>query len=185
MTVERTRLTRAHAQGLAGERAASVVDAVRRVVGVQGQDVRATRLSVRVRTSGLTRATVDTAVNTDRTVVRTWAMRGTLHLLPAEDVGWIVALLGPYFASRLAGRRWQLGLDEATCEKGVAALTTVLAGGPLERAEVVVRLADHGVVLDPKSQAPAHLMVYAAMTGVVCRGPDRHNDEATYVLTRD
>src|SRR5262249_26117728 len=158
------------------ERGASVVDAVRHVVGVQGQDVRATRLSVRARTSGLERATVDAAVNTDRTVVRTWAMRGTLHLLAAEDVGWIVGLLGPYFAGRLAGGRRRLGLDEATCERGVAALRTGLAGGPLIRGEIVNRLADHGVVLDPKSQAPAHLLAYAAMTGVVCRGPDVTND---------
>jgi hypothetical protein len=180
-----TSLARAYAQRLAGEGAASVVDAVRRVVGVQGQDVRATRLSVRARTSGLTRSTVDTAVNTDRTVVRTWAMRGTLHLLAAEDVGWIVGLLGPYFAGRLAGRRRQLGLDEATCERGVAALETVLAQGPLNRAEIVDRLADHGVVLDPKSQAPAHLLAYAAMTGVVCRGPDLERDEASFVLLND
>jgi hypothetical protein len=182
---ERICLARATAQRLAGERATSVVDAVRRVVGVQGQDVRATRLSVRVRTGGLSRSAVDRAVNADRTVVRTWAMRGTLHLLAAEDVGWIVGLLGPYFAGRLTGRRRQLGLDEATCERGVAALRTVLAGGPLNRTEVVERLADHGVVLDPKSQAPAHLLAYAAMTGVVCRGPDLEKDEASFVLLSD
>jgi hypothetical protein len=128
---------------------------------------------------------VDSAVNTDRTVVRTWAMRGTLHLLAAEDVGWIVGLLGPYFAGRLAGRRRQLGLDEATCERGVARLRTVLAEGPLIRSEIVARLADHGVLLDPKSQAPAHLLAYAAMTGVVCRGPDVDRDEATFVLLSD
>ena len=185
LTEAQIRLARTHAQGLAGERATSVVDAVRRVVGLQGQDVRATRLAVRVRTQGLTRSTVDEAVNVHRTVVRTWAMRGTLHLLPAEDVGWIVNLLGPYFAKGMAGRRRQLGLDEGTCERGVAALEEVLKAGPLTRADLVAHIADHQVVLDPKSQAPAHLLAYAAMHGVVCRGPDIEKDEATYVLIRD
>lgn len=183
-TQARTRIARMHAQGLAGPRATEVADAVRRVVGLQSQDVRANRLAVRARTSGLIQSDVDTAVNEERSVVRTWAMRGTLHLLAAEDLGWIVGLLGPYFADRTAGRRRQLGLDEATCERGVAALHAVLRdSAPLTRAELVSRIADHGVVLDPRSQAPAHLLGYAAMTGGLCRGPEV--DEPTYTRTSD
>jgi winged helix DNA-binding protein len=186
LTDARIRLARMHAQGLAGRRAAEVAEAVRRVVGLQGQDVRANRLAVRARTDGCTRSDVDIAGNEKRSVVRTWAMRGTLHMLAAEDLGWIVGLLGPYFAARFAGRRRQLGLDEPTCERGVAALHAVLSNAqPLTRAELVSRIADHGVVLDPRSQAPAHLLGYAAMTGGVCRGPDTGADEPTYTLVAD
>jgi hypothetical protein len=182
----RIRLARMHAQGLAGRRATDVADAVRRVVGLQAQDVRANRLAVRVRTDGRTESDVDVAVNEKRAVVRTWAMRGTLHLLAAEDLGWIVGLLGPYFAARMAGRRRQLGLDEATCERGVAALHAELSNTrPLSRAELVSRIADHGVVLDPRGQAPAHLLGYAAMIGGLCRGPDTGAGEPTYTLAAD
>jgi hypothetical protein len=161
-----------------------VVDAVRSVVGVQAQDVRAARLAVRVRTAGLERSDVDSAVAA-REVIRTWAMRGTLHMLAAEDAGWVVGLLGPYFAKRLAGRRRQLGLDEGTAERGVAALETVLGKETLlTRAELVARLADHGVRLDAKSQAPAHLIGYAAMMGVIQRGPEAAKEEPTYELTK-
>jgi hypothetical protein len=185
LTAARARLARVHAHGLAGEPATSVAGAVRRVVGLQAQDVRASRLAVRARTMGLTRCDVDAAVR-GRRVVRTWAMRGTLHMLAAEDLGWIVGLLGPRFATGLAGRRRSLGLDEATCERGLAAISAVLAGSePLERAELVARLADHGVVIDPASQAPAHLVGYAAMCGLVCRGPETESDEPTYVLVYD
>ncbi|HEV2779770.1 MAG TPA: winged helix DNA-binding domain-containing protein [Actinophytocola sp.] len=185
LTAARTRAARARAQGLGAERSASTADAVRRVVGLQAQDVRACRLAVRVRTAGLVQSDVDAAVRA-RLVVRTWAMRGTLHMLAAEDLSWTVGLLGPYFAGGLAGRRRQLGLDEATCERGVAAVDAVLAeSGPLVRAELVRRIADRGVVLDPRSQAPAHLLAYAAMTGLVCRGPDADGDEPTYVRVAD
>jgi hypothetical protein len=176
---------RARAQLLGRERAAGVADAVRRVVGVQAQDTRAARLAVRVRTEGLTRVDVDRAVG-DRSVVRTWAMRGTLHMVAAEDLGWLVGLLGPYFARRGAGRRRQLGLDDDLTQRGVRAINSVLGtAGPLPRAELVARIAEHGVELDPRSQAPAHLVAYAALTGVVCRGPDLDTDEPTYVRVAD
>jgi hypothetical protein len=179
---DRTRLVRVAAQGLAG-RAGTVADAARRVVGLQAQDVRACRLAVRVRTNGLTAADVDDACR-DRKVVRTWAMRGTLHLLAAADFGWLNGLLGPYFAARGAPRRRQLGLDRAVLERASAVLDDV-AGEPLTRAEIVGALAAGGVPLDARSQAPPHLLAYAANTGQLCRGPDTATDEPTYVLVRE
>jgi len=184
-TPQQTRAARVVANGLAGERPGRVVDVVRRVVGVQAQDVRAARLQVRARSVGLTGADVDAAVS-ERAVVATWAMRGTLHLLAAEDVHWIVLLLGPRFAARNAGRRKQLGLDDEVCTKGLAALQDVLcAGGPMVRADLVAAVAARGVRLDPKSQAPAHLLSYAAMQGLLCRGPAGPGGEPTYVLLDD
>jgi hypothetical protein len=61
----------------------------------------------------------------------------------------------------------------------------VLAGGPLSRAELVRALAAKGVRIDAAGQAPAHLVGYAALTGLVCRGPDLDGDEASYVLLED
>ncbi|AXB43503.1 winged helix DNA-binding domain-containing protein [Amycolatopsis albispora] len=173
-------LARAHAQLLAGPRADGVAEVVRQVVALQAQDIRANRLGVRVRSAGLTASDVDTACASGA-VVRTWAMRGTLHMLAAEDAAWIVGLLGPRFAAAGRGRRRQLGLDDEVAARGVAALRAVLAGKSLPRNEIVAELAAHGVVLDPKSQAPAHLLAYAAMTGVICRGADA-GDEPTYAL---
>jgi winged helix DNA-binding protein len=183
LTARQACLIRATAQHLTASRESTVVGAVAKAVGLQAQDIRAARLQVRVRTSDLDRSDVDAAVEA-RKVIRTWAMRGTLHMLAAEDVHWIVGLLGPYFAKRLAGRRNQLGLDEPTAERGRDALHTVLSNETqLTRAELVARLADHRLTLDPKSQAPAHLLAYAAMTGLIQRGPEATKDEPTYELT--
>jgi len=168
---------RAHANGLGDDRARTVADAVARVVAVQGQDVRATRLAVRVRTDGLTAADVDGAVARGD-VVRTWAMRGTLHLVAAVDLKWITGIFGPYFRDRQRPRRLQLGLTDDACARGVQQLETFLHE-PMTRAEIVER-----VDLDLAGQAAPYFLGFAALEGVICRGPER-GSEPTYVLVED
>lgn len=177
---------RMRAQSLAGEPVRDVGSAVARVVAVQAQAAGPARLGVRARTGGLTAEDVDRACGSERVVVRTWAMRGTLHMVAAADVRWLVDLLGPVFARAGRRRREQLGLDDRVCERGLAAIEKVLRGSnPLPRAELIERIAGEGVRVDAKSQAPAHLVMYAAMRGLICRGPDAARDEPTYVLLDD
>jgi len=171
------------AQLLADTAATEAGEVATRLGGVQAQAAPAARLAVRARSTGLTRRDVVRATERPPAVVRTWAMRGTLHMVPAADARWIVELLGPRFVKAGERRRRQLGLDDDTCRRGVDAIQAVLTGAPpLTRAHLVERLADMGVPLDPRSQAPAHLVAYAAMRGLICRGPDLPNDEPTYVL---
>ncbi len=171
-------------QRLIGQRPASVHEIVKGIGGIQAQSTPAARLAIRPRSADLTAESVTRACNEERSVVRLWAMRGTLHMVAAEDAGWLVALLGPRFAAANRRRRLQLGLDEEVCGRGLHAMGDVL-DGPLTRAELVRRLAARGVKLDPRSQAPAHLVAYAAMNGLICRGPDLPDDEPTYVLWED
>lgn len=170
---------RTAAQGLAGERPADPVEAVRRVLAVQSQDVRAARLAIRARTSGATRHDVDRAC-ADGDLVRTWAMRGTLHALAKDDVGWVVGLLGPRFAHAGRGRRAHLGLTDDLCARGGDVIAEA-AAVPRTRADLVALLREAGIDLDPRSQAPAHLIAHTAMTGRIARGPDITDREPTYV----
>ncbi|MGH2368142.1 MAG: winged helix DNA-binding domain-containing protein, partial [Chloroflexota bacterium] len=119
----------------------------------------------------------------ERSVVRTWAMRGTLHLVATEDLGWLLPVLGPVFIAANRRRRAELGLDEATSARGVRMLQQVLAeDGPLTRAEIVERLGARGIRLE--GQAAPHLLGYAALQSVICLGPDR-GSKPTYVLLSD
>ncbi|HYY80736.1 MAG TPA: winged helix DNA-binding domain-containing protein [Actinomycetes bacterium] len=182
MTDQQVRRLRLRSQRLAGEPAGGVPEAVRAVVGLPAQDTRASRLAVRPRGAGLTAAAVRRACDQERSVVRTWAMRGTLHVVAAEDVGWLLALLGPVFAAAGRRRRLQLGLDDATSERGLAAIAEVLAGDrQLTRAELVREVVARGVAVAVAGQAPAHLLAHAARLGLVCRGPDL-GEEPSYVL---
>ena len=112
-------------------------------------------------------------------------MRGTLHLVAADDLGWLLAALGPAFASANRARHAQLGLDADLKARAVAAIRRILDGsGPLTRYEIVERLRRHDVRLDPKTQAPIHLIQLAALEGILCLGPDRDH-QASYVAIRD
>jgi Winged helix DNA-binding domain len=149
--------------------------------GLQAQAAPPARLAVRPRTAGLTAADVDQA-SAGGVVTRTWAMRGTLHLVATTDVRWMTGLFGPFFNKKDQRRRLQLGLDDELCERALTALASILAGSPpLTRAELIERLAAEGVRIDPRSQQPPHLLGYAAGSGLICRGPDRPGDEPTYV----
>jgi hypothetical protein len=113
-------------------------------------------------------------------LVRTWLLRGTLHVLASADLGWMLPLLGPIFAAGNASRRLQLGLDEATCARGLNLLRQVLAGQPpMTRDLIVPLLAENGLTLT--GQAVPHLLGLAASMGVICLGPDQKN-KPTYVL---
>ena len=183
LTADALRAVRLRAQLLAGEPARGVREAVARVVAVQAQAAQPARLAVRARSSGLLAADVDRAANAERGVVRSWALRGTLHMVTAADLRWMVGLLGPVFVKAGRRRREQLGLDERTCQRALAAIEKVLKGSrPLTRAELVERIAGQGVGVDPGTQAPPHLLGYAANQGLICRGPDVGRGEPTYVL---
>lgn len=180
------RLLRLHAQRLTQQRrdvVPNVARLVKELCGIQAQDMHAAPLALRVRSAGLTAADVEHARVQERSMIRTWGQRGTLHLLATEDVGWLLPLLGPVFIAASSRRRAELGLDEDICARGISILRDVLAKrGPMTRAEIVEQLAIHGVYIE--GQARPHLLSRAALEGVICFGPDS-GTEPTYVLLSD
>jgi hypothetical protein len=66
----------------------SAEEAALAVIGIQAQDLRAATLALRSRVPGLTRGAVRAAP-----LVRTWTVRGTVHLIAASDRPWLHALL--------------------------------------------------------------------------------------------
>ena len=115
-----------------------VAPIVKDLCGIQAQDARAATLGVRVRSAGLLAADVEYARVQERTIIRTWGQRGTLHLLATEDLGWLLPLFGPVFIAGDRRRREELGLDEDTCTKAIRVIRDVLASqGALTRAELV------------------------------------------------
>jgi hypothetical protein len=150
---------------------------------VQAQDAAAAPLAVRARSANLVSADIQRAREQDRSVVRTWGMRYTLHLLATEDIGWLLPLLGPVFVRASQRRRATLGLDENTCVRAIRLLRDFLASqGPATRAQIVEEIAKHGIRLE--GQAAPHLIGRAALEALVCLGPD-HDGKPTYVLLDD
>ena len=159
---------------------------LRELCGLQAQVLSAAWLGVRARSTGLRADDLDHALTRDRSIVRSWLMRGTLHVVAAEDLGWLLQLLGPLLTHSRAGRYARLGLDDDVKARGVKAIQRILArAGPLTRYELVDRLRRAGINLDPRTQGPIHLIQLAALKGVLCFGPERDNLEPTYVLIDD
>jgi hypothetical protein len=171
------------AVGGAGGGPAAAAQAARRVCGLQAQNMFAASLGMRVRSRGATLAGVERARFEERSVVCTWAMRGTLHLLAADDLDWLLPLVGPAFVAAARSRRRQLGLDEDTYQRGVRAVRDRLAAnGPSTREELVAAFTAAGVPAGYRTER--HLLYRAALEGIICLGPDRGARPA-WVLLED
>ena len=173
--VDATRAARATAQLLAPPREpARPVDVVRHLIGVQTQLPSAAALAIRARAGGTTAADVGAAQAAGE-LIRTWLFRGTLHLVAAEDLDWLLALVRQTIIARTARRRSELGLDDETVHHSSAVLGEVLADGqPRSRAELFEALEAAGI--DSGGQRGIHLIRHAALSGRLCFGPDRGHE---------
>ncbi len=153
---------------------------VARAGGLQGQDLNAAALQIRARSSGLSAASMHHMIAEERSVVRTWVMRGTLHLIPSEDHRWMTSLLGPIAFSSGRGRRLELGLDESKLERAHSlALDALTAEGPLTRAQLAERLAPHGIPVE--NQGLHHVVRSAGFLGLMTHGPLVDGKTETFV----
>ncbi len=110
---------------------------VARICGLHAQVQTSAELTLWARVEGLDRHAVAQALWTDRTLVRTWAMRGTLHLLPAEELSvWVGAqgVIRPRY--EMASWRKAFGMSSAQAVAVLDAIRTALAGEPLTRDEL-------------------------------------------------
>ncbi len=113
-------------------------------------------------------------------ILRTWPMRGTIHLVPSTDAAWMLTLMAGRALSAAAGRWERLGLSRADAERATSAMVQALAGGRrLTRAEALAVINDAGI--STEGQRGYHLLWYAAQTGVICIGPQADGAQ-TFVL---
>jgi hypothetical protein len=160
-----------------------VAQVVADVFALQAQDEVAATLGIWARSDGLSAADIARAREVDRSVVRVWCLRGTLHLVSAADVRWLLDLLRPTFDRANRARRLQLGLDDDATRRGVEAVRGMLSDRTsLTRAEIASRLECKGIA--SKGQATIHVLWRAALDGLVCYGPSR-GDAETFVLLDD
>lgn len=180
MSILAERLT---AQLLAGPSARDPVAVAERLLAIQAQNGRGSRLAVRARSTGLSAADVDRALTGHRSLVVTWLNRGTLHLVRREDYPWLQALTAPRLQTANARRLAQEGVPPAAAERGVSVIERALSeDGPLDRDRLRDRVAAAGV--RAHGQAFIHLLVLASIRGLIVRGPMTAGKHA-FVLVRD
>ncbi len=156
------------AQGIAEPAFERPVDVVRHLLAMQAQDFGGAKWSVGLRMPRSSDEQIETAL-ADRSIVRSWPMRGTLHFVAAEDLRWIVGLTGERTIRSAAGRHRALGLDEAVLAHARATAEKLLADGPVARSALLAALDGAGI--STEGQRGAHLLVWLAASRVTVFGP--------------
>ena len=155
---------------------ARLVDVVRDHVGIQAQVMSSAELSLRARVAGVRRPDVGAALWEDRDLVKTWAMRGTLHLVAATELpelvrglgtrlNWLTAVWLRYFK---VTRDEMLALQEAIGE--------VLSADPMTRTELAEQLAERlgdPAFADRVTSSWGTFLKPAAGRGYLAFGPER------------
>lgn len=178
------RLTRHHldAPGSGGP-----VAVARRVAGVHAQLRSSAELAMALRDTQATPAAVRAAVATERTLIKTWAMRGTLHLLPADELGlWSAGLRTRTIHTRAPWLRYH-GITAEEVAAVLDAIPEALDGRTLTREQLareIIRITGRPGLLEPLTQGWGALLKPAAARGELCFGPDDGRN-VTFVSPRD
>jgi winged helix DNA-binding protein len=119
-----------------------LLEVVRDVCGVHAQVPSSAELQVWTRVAGATREDVRDALWIDRTLVRSWAMRGTLHVLTAEDWPVYAAALGTH--DRWWKGAWlrMIGLTADQLRGTLDAIRDSLGARPLTREQLADKVAE-------------------------------------------
>jgi hypothetical protein len=142
--------------------------------GLQAQVMSAAEMQIGVRV--YCRATdVRERLWKDRTLVKTWLMRGTLHLVPAVDLPLYTAAMSTrWIRTRSTWLRF-LGMSEPELLKLVEAIGEALDGAPKTREEVVAKVGRgrservHQVL----RSGWGGMLKPVARNGLLCFGPNR------------
>lgn len=182
MAPDPVRRARLSAQLLAGRPAGSAEAVARRLLAVQAQNLRAGRLAVRARTTGLTAASVNAELESGGVLI-TWLQRGTLHLVCRDDYPWLHGLAAPTLRTANMRRLEQCGFEAGRARKAAGLIVRWLGDdGPLSRSDIGERLEAAGYRLE--DQALVHLLFLATLDARIIRGPFRGAEQA-FVLVRD
>jgi hypothetical protein len=156
--------------------AGSMLAVTSRLCGLHAQVMSAAELALWARVQGLERPVVQRALWEHRTLVKTWAMRGTLHLLPASELPlWRAALSTSRRYRKPAIWRRLLGITLEELDRLTEAIGLALDGRVMTREELAreVRRLTGSVAFGAKLALNGWGTVLkpAAFTGRLCFGP--------------
>ncbi|RNI24348.1 winged helix DNA-binding domain-containing protein [Flexivirga caeni] len=156
------------AQRLAPVTAGTPHEVVRWLTCLQAQDFRSARSAVALRAGAAVEA-VDAAIG-DGAIVRSWPMRGTLHLVDAADLRWMLALTADSTLRTARRRREQLEITGADVDHALSVVTQTLRGGRgATRAQVFEAWNAEGIAT--AGQRGVHLLETLCLRTELVLGP--------------
>lgn len=152
--------------------ASSLADVVRDCCGIHAQVMSSAELQLAARVDGITQADVREALWERRSLAKTWTLRGTLHLHPADE-------LGLWTAARRA-------VPSDADPELVAAIGDALRGQRLTREQLADAVVAR-VAAAPREELESGWGYHvgdAAVEGLLCFGPPQ-GQKVTFVHTDD
>lgn len=146
------------------------------ICGLHAQLMSAAELSVWARGDGLSPSDVQDALWRDRTLVKTWAMRGTLHLLTTNDFPLYIAGLSTLKHYRRSSWLKYHGLSLAALEAVIEAVRTTLTDSGLSREQLAKAVAEQTGQPNLRELLRSGwgaLLKPAAFQGHLCFGPSQ------------
>jgi Winged helix DNA-binding domain len=146
------------------------------VAGLHAQVFSSAELTLWARVDGLARGWLEEALWQRRALVKTWAMRGTLHLLPSDELERYVGALARLRPRHHVGS-WQraYGLTLEQADAMLAAVADALGGGPMTRDELATAVGSRvgdAAVAERLGSGFGELLKPAAFTGDLCFAPN-------------
>ena len=155
--------------------AAKMLAVASRLCGLQAQVMSSAELMLWARLENLDRQAVQHALWQDRTLVKTWAMRGTLHLLPATELPlWHAALATSRRYRKPAAWQKYFGISQQQLAQLTDAIAASLEGCQLTREELAQKVSGLlGPELGAKITEGSWGMILrpAAFSGRLCFAP--------------
>jgi Winged helix DNA-binding domain len=149
---------------------------------MQAQDYPGALWSIGLRLPNATCVDVEKAIS-ERTIIRTWPMRGTLHFVAAADIRWMLELLAPRIIAARAARHQEFGLDTAMfarCEKVV--VKALQGGNALPRGELLTLLECSGI---STAEFRSYTILWRlAHEGIICFG-SHQGKQPTFALLHE
>ena len=164
----------------------SPADVARAVNGLQAQVASYAAMAAWLRTHRIDEQVLTHALETERSLVKTWAARGTLHLLPADDLPlWCAALS----TRRIVTPSWLRyhGVEAHHMAEIERALPQLLADGTprtrIELADALAEAAGDPALRERVRSGWGAVLKPAAARGLICFGPQR-GQHVTFVAPR-
>jgi hypothetical protein len=152
-----------------------MADVVSDLLGVHAQVQSSAEIALWARVNGISRDDVRDALWDKRSLVKSWFMRGTLHLLTASEASLLVGGL------RTQDRWWKrvwldyVGLSEPQLKELIETIREVLGAKPLTREELAERVAKKvgNHARERMLSGWGELLKPASFHGYLCSGPPR------------
>jgi hypothetical protein len=150
-------------------------EVVRWFGAVQSQDLASSVFAIGLRMRDASEALVERSI-ADRSIVRSWPMRRTIHCMPAEDARWMIRMLAPRQIARMAPYHRRMGIDDKDLKRAGKVIHSALTRErQLARSELYRKLNTAGIATDgPANQMRGmHILVHWAQAGLICIAPRR------------